>query len=474
MTEEHGAAVDPTGRLGAVVLTAVTRDPDEVVAGVRDRVRKHSPGLDEPAEPIATSEEFAALVRSVWQIVADSLLADEPVDAATCSPATDLAADLVTAGWAPSTVRAAIHHSAQAALSTVLAAWHSRSRRAVDSVLERAVALVAGCEFELLGAFERDTARFRDTAAEVSQRRRDAFLRRVLEEPVSDPEATLSRAKALNLDLSAPIGLVLLVEPPPGIDEIDLTAPDFEDRVVECRGRLPVHMPPPVFSDPSPASPWEAVLLVPSLREPAGTEFHRAMEAASADLNLIGIRAIAADMTAVPVLCARMRQCAPILERCVDHVGPVPDLDELLPYRVMAELPEREALDLLLTELGPLQENARYAEQRVATWRLLVRENPSDADAARRLGITASALTKRKRMIESLLGRDLSGNVFPAAMASYLLDLWGTHLPPSGDPWWRSPPAGAVSTSGMDRLSVPVPRSGEQGRTPAPPPTRQA
>lgn len=433
-TREHGD--DPSGWLGAAAMVALNETASDVVSEALDRVRRHA--VEEGGGDAATVDvtfdvaRLDELLHEVTRALAGVLVGDGAIDPPLRAELLDRAAGVVAVGAPARVVRYAIHTTCAVAVDWLVNLAEGRPLGASLTDVRRVFTAIAEFEFDLVAGFD-ETVSGVDRGPGHDQRVREAFLRRVIEGPVHDPAATRQRAEVLKLDLAPPLGAVLLVEPLGAAE--DPAVEPFEERVLRCRRRPAERLAPAVFVEPDPASPQCAVLLSPAHEGSRAASVEEALVDACVDTGLLAVRTVVADLDALPVACHDMRETAPILERCSPHTGRVPTLDALFPYTMAAGLPDWRAEELLRTEVGPWMTDARGGE-RVATWKLLVRERISDAEAGRRLHVAPGTVRKRRALIERRLGRPLSADPFRALLASYVYELWEAELPPPGDPWW--------------------------------------
>ncbi len=449
MSRGRDTSEERLGWIGVATMIVLREEVDDVVAGVVKRVRSASPEPRRAVSVVVESPAYTAFVRRVASIAGNALAGRSERVAEEIVTACDEAIDLVTDGASTDLVRRSIHATTAVALDRVLKHVDSERDHPTGARVRSAVGALNDCEFELLAAFERAVRAVEDDEGTRAQRLRESFLRAVLEGPVRDPLATTRRGERLDLDLTPPLGLVLLVDAASrnsrnSRKSRDPSTPEsFEERVQRCARRPDHRLLPPVLVDPDPGEPLCAVLAVPAYRPPLAAEVDEQLTAACDELGLLAVRASAADLAEAPVLHHRLRLHGPLLERCARHVGAFTTLDSLFPYRLVQELTSAETDELLREQVGPLVTTVRHARERVATWKLLVRERLTDPEAAERLGIGISAISKRRRVIEAIRG-DLSTGLFRSQTASYAYELWEDDLPPPGDPWWR----GEESTGG--------------------------
>lgn len=426
---------DPSGWLGAAAMVALNESAATVVAHALERLREHAleHGRGESAVDTAIDVgELDELAHEIVRALCDVFVGARRTDPGDHVRLSDRAAGVVAIGVPAPIVRHAIHVTCAVVVERLVNVAEGRPPGSTLTDVRRAFAAVADFEFELVERFD-DAVRGVDDDRGRDQRLREAFLRRVIEGPVHDPAATRRRGETLKLDLTPPFGLMLLVEPLGTAEDPEAEA--FEERVLRCRRRPDERLAPAVFVEPDPTSPQIAVFVSPAHEGARAASVDEALIDACEAENLLAIRTVVPGLVELSAAYHEMRGTTPILERCSRHLGPVPTLDALLPYRVVARLPDGWAEALLRSEVGPLMADGRAAH-RLTTWKLLVRERIADAEAARRLHVARGTLRKRRASIESLLGHPLASDPFRAQLASYIHDLWEPELPPPGDPWW--------------------------------------
>ncbi len=422
---------DQPGRLAATVLATLQEHGPALVAEVAEEVRGEPGEWPDATGVVVEDPRFEALVRALVQ----RFVAPHAGDAGGADEA-GLAAELVGDGAPSPLVRYAVHATAVLVFDRLVSAAGAETP-AVQGALVRALRAAMGREFEVLAAFEAAVREIEDDEGTRVARLREAFLRSILEGPVRDAAACARRASSLKLDLTTPVAVVLVVDAARGRGSEDGgPARPFEDRVMELARRPSERVSPPVFLDPTPAEPLTAALLVPAYDATRAATVPAALTAACVELGLLGVRATAGDLADVPVVYHQLRADVPRLQRCAARVGAFTSHRDLFPYGLASALSDAEAEELVRREIGPLMIEARHAVERVETWKLLVRERLADAEAAARLGVSPSALGKRKHTLRRILGRDLATEPFRAQVASYVFELWEDDLPPPGDRWW--------------------------------------
>lgn len=425
-----GEVDDEPGRLAPTVVAMVQAAGDALAAEVAERVVEATCDPGERASVVVATPPFPALVSAMATHLADVLAGrGEPPGGVV-----DVACELAAAGASPSLVRRAVHVTVAVVTERLVTAEETERPGRGQARLWRGLEGVRDAEFEVLDAFESAVREADADEATRVPRLREVFLRSVVEGPVHDPESCARRGMALGVDLTPPIGLVLMVDGDPTSG--GARSPAFEERVLRCARRPRERVLPPVFVDPTPAEPSTAVVLVPAFYGSRRDEVCDALEGACHDLGVLGVQTVVSQLVDVPIAYHRLRRNAPLLERCGAYVACLADHDDLLPYRQAGDVPSSEAEALVRDEVGPLMVAARYARERVETWKLLIRERLSDTEAAERLDISVSAFGKRKQVIRELTGRTLTRGLFRSQLASYVFELWEADLPPPGDPWW--------------------------------------
>lgn len=265
-----------------------------------------------------------------------------------------------------------------------------------------------------------EAERFHEQAARTN-RAREEFLRRVLEDHVTDGAAVLRRAQALGLPDFRPPFLVAVVCQRPPRPEASL----YDETAAYMR-QLPVRTLQSVPYEDDPDYPAFAVVLVPAWDDVHLREVRAVLGNAGRRLGLVAVYDVARRLEDVRRVFLGLRSSVPVMDPCASLLGTVAAVDALLPYLMVSHLTEnRQAVLLDLTAERPARgaTPAVNAEHLVTLRTALDALTPNRTEVSRRLDLTRDTVRSHLDTVEQATGLGVAENHLLFAASFVLRDL---------------------------------------------------